>query len=98
MILVLVLELNNSLGLCGDALLQAVVDYSKIVSHDQYKPFRQVCNFPIVLIANRLEISIAVCVGPIYVTTLLALDLSFGFHAFDNVIQVAHVFKVLSRH
>lgn len=32
--LILVLELKNSLGLSGDALFQAVVDYSKIVSRD----------------------------------------------------------------
>ncbi|KDR71452.1 hypothetical protein GALMADRAFT_143725 [Galerina marginata CBS 339.88] len=48
--------------------------------------------------ANRLEISVAVCVGPIYVTKLLMLDLSFGFHASDNAIRLARIFKVLSRH
>ncbi|KDR76199.1 hypothetical protein GALMADRAFT_210854 [Galerina marginata CBS 339.88] len=99
--LILILELKNSLGLSGDALFQAVVDYIKMVSCDQYKPFREYCNFPMVLIgatANRLEISIAVCVGPIYVTKLLTLDLSLGFRASDNVIQLARVFKVLSRH
>lgn len=33
--LILVLELKNTLGLSGDALLQAVVDYSKIVSREK---------------------------------------------------------------
>ena len=33
--LLLVLELKNTLGLSGDALLQAVFDYSKIVSRDK---------------------------------------------------------------
>jgi hypothetical protein len=33
--LALVLELKNTLGLSGDALLQAVVDYSKIVSRER---------------------------------------------------------------
>jgi hypothetical protein len=33
--LILVLELKNSLGLSGDALYQAVVDYTKIVSGDE---------------------------------------------------------------
>jgi len=66
----------------------------------QYKRFREYCNFPIVLIgatANRLEISVAICVGPIYVTKLLALDLSLGFHASDNIIHLARVFGALSR-
>ncbi|KAF8623060.1 hypothetical protein AX15_006528 [Amanita polypyramis BW_CC] len=98
--LILVLELKNTLGLSGDALLQAVVDYSKIVSRQKFKRFREFCNFPIVFVgatANRLEISVAVCVGPIYVTKLLTLDLSLGFHASDNIIRLARVFGALSR-
>ena len=62
--------------------------------------FREFCNFPIVFVgatANRLEISVAVCVGPIYVTKLLTLDLSLGFHGSDNIIRLARVFGVLSR-
>jgi hypothetical protein len=65
----------------------------------QYKRFREYSNFPIVLVgatANRLEISIAVCVGSIYVSKLLALDLSLGFHASDNIVRLARVFKALS--
>jgi len=115
--LVQILELKNTLGLSGDALLQAIADYSKIVAREkvrsfipvpsnpiaylglQYKPFRGYSNFPIVLVgatANRLEICIAVCVGPIYVSKLLALDLSLGFHASDNIIRLARVFQALS--
>ena len=33
--LLLALELKNTLGLSGDALLQAVFDYSKIISRDK---------------------------------------------------------------
>lgn len=33
--LILVLELKNTLGLSGDALYQAIVDYSKIVSREK---------------------------------------------------------------
>ena len=115
--LILVMELKNTLGLSGDALLQAIVDYSKIVSRQkvrcpsvalipvaylclQFKRFREFCNLPVVFVgatANRLEISVAVCVGPIYVTKLLALDLSLGFHASDNIIRLARVFGALSR-
>ena len=105
------------MGLSGDALLQAVIDYSKIISREkvqflmsaasdprahlclQYKRFRDFCNFPTVLVgatANRLEISVAVCVGSVYVSKLLALDLSLGFHASDNIIRLARVFGALS--
>ena len=35
--LILVLELKDTLGLSGDALLQAVVDYSKIVSREKVR-------------------------------------------------------------
>ena len=115
--LILVLELKDTLGLSGDAVLQAVMDYSKIVTREkvwcptsaalnpvaylclQFKRFREFCNFPIVLVgatANRLEISVAVCVGSIYVSKLLTLDLSLGFHASDNIIRLARVFEVLS--
>ena len=37
MFLILVLELKNTLGLSGDALVQAVVDYSKIVSRQKVR-------------------------------------------------------------
>ena len=115
--LILVLEVKNALGLSGDALLQAVIDYSKIVSREKvrfpisaasnsmahlclkYKPFRDFCNFPVVIVgatANRLEISVAVCVGSVYVSKLLTLDLSLGFHASDNIIRLARVFGALS--
>ena len=112
------LELKNTPGLSGDALLQTVIDYSKMVSRDkvrcsicaalhtiaylclQYKRVREYCNFPVVLVgitANRLEISVAVCVGPIHVTKCLTLDLSLGFHASDHIIRLARVFQALSR-
>jgi len=98
--IIMFLELKNSLGLGGDALYQGIIDFSKILSRDKYKPFREHCNFPIVLVGisgNRLEISVAVCVGPIYVTKLLILDLSLGFHASDNIIHLARIFGALSR-
>ncbi|TDL20575.1 hypothetical protein BD410DRAFT_821803 [Rickenella mellea] len=97
--LLLVLELKNTLGLHGDALLQAAFDYFKIVSREKYKEFRQYCNFPVVLIgitANRLEIGVAVCVGPIYVTRLLTLDLSLDFLASNSIVRLARVFHALS--
>lgn len=53
----------------------------------RYKPFREYCNFPILVIditANRLEISVAVCIRSMYMTRLLTLDLSLGFHTSDS--------------
>ncbi|KAF8727267.1 hypothetical protein AX14_007435 [Amanita brunnescens Koide BX004] len=76
--LILVLELKNTLGLSGDALLQALVDYSKIVSRQKFMRFREFCNFPIVFIgatANRLEISVAGFMVP---TTSSAWLVSLG--------------------
>ena len=46
--------------------------------------------------ANRLDIGCAVCVGPIYAAKLLSLDLTLGFHASNQILQLARVFKVLS--
>jgi len=40
---------------------------------------------------------VAVSIGRVYVTRLLVLDLSFGFHASDNIIRLARVFKVLGQ-
>ncbi|KAJ3510280.1 hypothetical protein NLJ89_g4771 [Agrocybe chaxingu] len=97
--LILNLELKNRLGLSGDSLLQAVTHYSKVVSRENYERFWGLCNFPIVLVgatANRLENSVAVCVGLICVTKLLTLDFSLGFHASDNIIRLVRVFSVLS--
>ncbi|KAF8720572.1 hypothetical protein AX14_010939, partial [Amanita brunnescens Koide BX004] len=74
---------SEHIGLSGDALLQAVVDYSKIVSRQKFKRFREFCNFPIVFVgatANRLEIAVAV-----------------WFHASDNIIRLTRVFGSLSR-
>ena len=60
----------------------------------QFKRFREFCIVLVGATANRLEISVAVCVGSIYVSKLLTLDLSLGFHTSDNVIRPARVFEV----
>ncbi|KAG5649766.1 hypothetical protein H0H81_002108 [Sphagnurus paluster] len=97
--LVAVMELKNTVGLDGNPLVQVIVDYSKIISQEKYKPFRDFCNFPTVLLGiaeNRIDISVAVCVGEIHVTKLLTLDVIVGFLASDNIIHLARVFKALS--
>ena len=115
--LIMVLELKNTVGLAGDPALQAIVDYSNIISQEkvrcapsahldtttylwlQYKSFREFCNFPTVLFGvaeNRIDISIAVCIGDIHVTKLLTLDATSGFLASDNIIRLARVFVALS--
>jgi hypothetical protein len=45
--LILVLEIKNALGLSGDALLQAAIDYSKIVSREKVR-------FPISAASNSM--------------------------------------------
>ena len=65
----------------------------------QYKSFREFCNFPTVLLGvaeNRIDISIAVCIGDIHVTKLLTLDATSGFLASDNIVRLARVFVALS--
>ncbi|KAF8956121.1 hypothetical protein BDZ97DRAFT_1672053 [Flammula alnicola] len=97
--LIMVLELKNVVGLDGNPLLQAIVDYGKIISQEKYRHFQEFCNFPTVLVGvaeNRIDISIAVCVGEIHVTKLLTLDVTAGFFASDNIVRLARVFKALS--
>ena len=115
--LIMVLELKNTVGLAGNPVLQAIVDYSKIISQEkvrytpsahlatiiylclQYKSFREFCNFPTVLIGvaeNRIDISIAVCIGDIHITKLLTIDATSGFLASDNIVRLARVFVALS--
>ncbi|KAG5651027.1 hypothetical protein H0H81_010155 [Sphagnurus paluster] len=96
--LVMVMELKNTVGLDGNPLVQAIADYAKIISQEKYKPFRDFCNFPTVLLGiaeNRIDTSMAVCIGEIHVTKLLTLDVIVGFLASDNIIHLARVFKAL---
>ena len=65
----------------------------------QYKPFREFCDFPTVLIGvaeNRIDIYIAVCIGDIHVTKLLTLDATSGILASDNIVRLARVFVALT--
>ena len=45
---------------------------------------------------SRLQISIAVCVGAIFVSDLVTIDLSRGFHGSDTTIRLARVFSALA--
>ncbi|TFK19282.1 hypothetical protein FA15DRAFT_648623 [Coprinopsis marcescibilis] len=95
----LILELKNILGNDGDAVLHATVDYSKILMGEKFKDLWGTCNFPVILLGisgKRIEVSAAVCAGPIYVSNLYRLDLALGFHASATLTQLARVFKALS--
>lgn len=95
MFLFLILELKNTLGPAGDALLRAALDYTKIASQKmvQYSPLRMpwptfvystsvsgrtvISCVLVSATANRLEISAAICLGLIYGSKLLTLELSY---------------------
>lgn len=67
---------------------------------EQYAKYRHYTNFPAVILgitANRLEIVAAVCVGEVYASRLLCLDVSCGFHTSANIIRIARVFQILKR-
>ena len=80
-----ILELKDTLDLSGDALLQAIADYEKIVAREKVRGYIPVLLNPIASGSLKFpycsrRCCIAVCVGPIYVSKVLALDLSLGFH------------------
>lgn len=97
--LIMVMEFKNTMRFSEDPVLQAVVDYSEISSHEKYECFREFCNFLTVLdhlAENRLDLSIAVSRGEIHVTKLLTLETSFGFLASDSIVRLIRVFVGLS--
>ncbi|TFK27544.1 hypothetical protein FA15DRAFT_722891, partial [Coprinopsis marcescibilis] len=92
----LILELKNMLGNGGDAILQAIVDYSKIFMGERFKDLLGTCNFPVIFVGisgNRIEVSAAVCVGPIYVSNLYRLDRASGSSGSLHIFAL----KVLNR-
>ncbi|KAJ2914043.1 hypothetical protein MD484_g6368, partial [Candolleomyces efflorescens] len=103
---ILLLELKNTVGVGGDAMLRAIVPRSQTLLLDfsadavsKFKDLRGTCNFPVVLIGftgNRIQVSAAVCAGAIYVSSWCTLDLSSGFHSSQNAVRLARVFKALS--
>jgi hypothetical protein len=48
------------------------------------------------LAGTRLEISIAVYIGAIYVSDLVTIDLSRGFHGSSTTIRLARIFRALA--
>ncbi|TFK23838.1 hypothetical protein FA15DRAFT_641962 [Coprinopsis marcescibilis] len=95
----IILVLKNMPGVGGDPIYQSIVDLSKILACSKYDNVRGSCNFPVVLIGiadARLQVSIAVCIGSIYVSDLIYIDLSRGFHGSDTAVRLARIFKALS--
>ncbi|TFK22705.1 hypothetical protein FA15DRAFT_681524 [Coprinopsis marcescibilis] len=95
----LILELKKMPGNGGDAVLQATADYNQILMGEKFEDLWGSCNFPVILLGisgTRIEVSAAVCVGPIYVSTLYTLDLALGVQASANATQLARVFNALS--
>ncbi|KAG5635434.1 hypothetical protein H0H81_011254, partial [Sphagnurus paluster] len=97
--LYIVLELKNIDGLAGNPSLQSIIDYGKIIPEKKYQEFQEFSNFPVVILGiaeNRIDISIAVCVGEIHVSKLLTIDDTAGFLVSANILRLARVFKALS--
>ncbi|EGO20791.1 hypothetical protein SERLADRAFT_477272 [Serpula lacrymans var. lacrymans S7.9] len=96
---VTILKLKNAPGIGGDPFVQSLADYSKIVSDPQLAHFQGSCNFPVLLLGlsgNRIEIGVAVCVGSIYASRLVAFNITPGFHLSENIIHAARIFRCLS--
>ncbi|KAF9495631.1 hypothetical protein BDN71DRAFT_1482594 [Pleurotus eryngii] len=88
-----ILELKHTYGISGDPFVQSLVDYTKILA-----PFQGACNFPALLtglLGNRLEVGMAVCIGLVCTSRLVAFDVIPSFHLHNNILHVAHIFKCL---
>lgn len=97
--LTIVLELRNIDGLAGNPSFQSIIDYCKIIPQKKYQEFHEFSNFPVVILGvaeNRIDISIAVCVGEIHVSKLLTIDVTAGFLISANILRLARIFKALS--
>ncbi|KAG5649917.1 hypothetical protein H0H81_001495 [Sphagnurus paluster] len=97
--LTIVLELKNIDGLAGNPSFQSIIDYCKIIPQKKYQEFHEFSNFPVVILGvaeNRIDISIAVCVGEIHVSKLLTIDVTAGFLISANILRLARIFKALS--
>ncbi|KAJ2935845.1 hypothetical protein H1R20_g1250, partial [Candolleomyces eurysporus] len=97
-----VLRLKNLSGVGGNPVIQGMVDFSKIISSEKLQAVhaRVLCNFPVLIIGvsgNRVQVSAAIFLGRIYVTTLFALDLSSGFHISETIVRLARVFEAVSK-
>ncbi|KAF6743651.1 hypothetical protein DFP72DRAFT_932326 [Ephemerocybe angulata] len=94
----MILEMKHVPGINGDPIFQCLADLSKIISSPKYDTFRGSCNFPVVLIGlagSRIHVSVAVYLGALFVSDLLTLDLSGGFHGGPTTILLARIFNAL---
>ncbi|KZT07892.1 uncharacterized protein LAESUDRAFT_650178 [Laetiporus sulphureus 93-53] len=83
----------------GDASLQGILVYRKMLTLPDYRAVMQYSNCPIILIgtmANRLEISAAIFTDGIYADKLVSLDLLLGFDGEENVLRLARILHVLA--
>ncbi|KAF6743657.1 hypothetical protein DFP72DRAFT_1020092 [Ephemerocybe angulata] len=94
-----ILELKNTPGLEGDPIFQCIADLGEIVASSRYDPHRGWCNFPTVLIGlagARIQVSIAVYIGALFISDLWTVDLAAGVHASATTIQLARTFGAIS--
>ncbi|KAL5524756.1 hypothetical protein ACEPAF_9902 [Sanghuangporus sanghuang] len=99
-----ILELKNVDGVGGNPILQATLDYAKILFQAQAQGAQnRNCvvwsNWPIILIGlagSRLEISTAVFTDGIYSDKLLSEDFYIDAWQSETVLRVGRIFKALS--
>ncbi|KAL5522337.1 hypothetical protein ACEPAF_2194 [Sanghuangporus sanghuang] len=97
-----ILELKNVDGLGGNPILQATLDYAKILFQARDQEHRTCVvwsNWPIILICiagSRLEISTAVFTDGIYSDKLLSEDFYIDAWQSETVLRVGRIFKALS--
>ncbi|KAL5520604.1 hypothetical protein ACEPAF_2605 [Sanghuangporus sanghuang] len=98
-----ILELKNVDGVGGNPILQATLDYAKILFQARDQAQNRNCvvwsNWPIILIGiagSRLEISTAVFTDGIYSDKLLSEDFYIDAWQSETVLRVGRIFKALS--
>ncbi|KAF9643229.1 hypothetical protein BDM02DRAFT_3104685 [Thelephora ganbajun] len=96
----LIAQLKDDPGHGGDPFLQGLLMYGKTITQEEYAPYLEQSNMPVILLAiagNRLVVSTAVFTDAIYADELLSIRLHLGPHASDNVLHVARVFMAINK-
>ncbi|EJD00504.1 uncharacterized protein FOMMEDRAFT_159228 [Fomitiporia mediterranea MF3/22] len=95
----IVMEVKNEDGLRGNATLQAIISYSKILSQNKYKKYVERSNCPVVLLGimgSRLEISTAIFTNGIYIDKLLSEELYLDAWQAEKVLRLGRIFMAVS--
>ncbi|KAF4622453.1 hypothetical protein D9613_009478 [Agrocybe pediades] len=95
----IVLEQRQVPGVGEDPKLKCIANMVNAIRTQKLDVYRGSCNFPMVLIAiagSRLQISIAVYVGAVFISDLVDMDVRYGFHGHETTIRLTRISKALS--